>query len=406
MHLSITNEVLLSVFIIAGIMGAVVYRTNFCTMGAVSDWVNMNDRGRFGAWLFAIVIAIVGVLLLEGIAGIGLGTSMPPLMPPYRTPNFSVLRYLVGGTLFGIGMTLGSGCAFRTIVRAGAGNLKSVVVMITIGIFAYLMTQTSFYEKFFYGWVSATTIHLSAHGISSQALGPLVSGILHVGDGATLEYWIGGILALALLITILRWSDFRTRSDNILAGAVVGLAVVAAWYVTAGPMGHAWKEAVVFMDNPPRDVMTQSFTFVNPTGETLAYLMSPRNVALITFGVVSLVGVLVGSLVYSVLTRNFRIEWFRSVRDFIRHVTGGALMGIGGVLAMGCTIGQGVTGFSTLALGSILAFISFVFGSALTMKVEYYKMVYEQEASYFDALVCALADLHLLPQRLRKFDPV
>ncbi len=401
MHLSIANQVLLSVFVLAAVLGAVAYRTNFCTMGAVSDWVNMNDRGRLGAWLFAIAIAIVGVLVLEGWKGIGLNSTLPP----YRTPNFAVLRYIVGGALFGIGMTLGSGCAYRTMVRAGAGNLKSVVVLITIGIFAYLMTQTSFYEKVFYGWVSATTISLSNHGISSQALGPLISGILHVGDGTVLEYWIGGILALALLVMILRWADFRTRFDNILAGAVVGLAVIAAWYVTAGPMGHAWKDAVMFMDTPPKDVMSQSFTFVNPTGETLAFLMSPRNPALITFGVVSLVGVIFGSLVYSVVTRNFRFEWFRSFGDFVRHVVGGALMGIGGVLGMGCTIGQGVTGFSTLSLGSILAFLSIVFGSALTMKVEYYKLVYEGEASYFDALISALADLHLLPQRVRKFAP-
>lgn len=401
MHLSIANQVLLSVFVLAALMGAVAYRTNFCTMGAVSDWVNMNDRGRFGAWLFAIVIAIVGVMLLEAAGHVGFNSSLPP----YRTANFALLRYLVGGTLFGIGMTLGSGCAYRTMVRVGSGNLKSVVVLITLGIFAYLMTQTSFYEKVFYGWVSATTINLSNYGISSQALGPVVSGVLHIGTGTTLGYWLGAILAAALLITILRWADFRTRFDNILAGAVVGLAVVAAWYVTAGPMGHAWKDAAMFMDAPPKDVMSQSFTFVNPAGETLAYLMSPSNSALITFGVISLVGVVVGSLIYSVITRNFRIEWFHSIGDFVRHVFGGALMGIGGVLGMGCTIGQGVTGFSTLAIGSILTFLSIVFGSALTMKVEYYKLVYESEASYLTALVSALADLHLVPRRLRKLEP-
>ncbi|HQU16010.1 MAG: hypothetical protein B7Z66_01210 [Chromatiales bacterium 21-64-14] len=401
-HLSITHQVLLAVFLIAAVMGAVAYKTNFCTMGAVSDWVNMNDRGRLGAWLFAIVLAIVGVLILEGVGVAKFNSTLPP----YRTANFAVLRYIVGGFLFGIGMTLGSGCSFRTMVRAGAGNVKSVMVLVMIGIFSYLMTQTVFYEKLFYGWVSATTVDLAARGIPNQDLGQIVGGVLRVGHGGALETWIGALVALVLLVVILRWADFRSRFDNILSGAVVGLGVVAAWYVTAGPMGRAWQDAVAFMDMPPKGVGAQSFTFVNPTGETLAYLMHPGNTRLVTFGVIALAGVVAGSLVYSVVTRKFRLEWFHSVTDFVRHMIGGALMGIGGVLGMGCTIGQGVTGVSTLALGSILAFLSIIFGSALTMKVEYYRLVYEQEASFLAALLSSLVDLRLLPRSLRRLEAI
>ena len=140
----------------------------------------------------------------------------------------------------------------------------------------------------------------------------------------------------------------------------------------------------------------QSFTFISPMGDSVRYLLSPSNLMLVNFGVMALTGVIVGSFLYSVLFRKFRIEWFASGSDFVNHAVGGVLMGIGGVLSMGCTIGQAVTGISTLALGSILTFVAIVFGSALTMKVQYYQM---DEQGFFSALRSALADLRLLPRK-------
>jgi uncharacterized membrane protein YedE/YeeE len=153
-------------------------------------------------------------------------------------------------------------------------------------------------------------------------------------------------------------------------------------------------------------VGAQSFTFVNPAGEMLYYFTRPGNVSLITFGLASLFGVLIGSFLYAILSRSFRIEWFASFKDFVNHMIGAVLMGIGGVLAMGCTIGQGVTGVSTLAVGSYLALGAIILGSALTMKVQYYKLVYEEEATFAKALLSGMADLRLLPQSMRKLDAV
>jgi len=110
-------------------------------------------------------------------------------------------------------------------------------------------------------------------------------------------------------------------------------------------------------------------------GQTLGYVASGFNRTLLTFGIMALAGVLAGSLLWSLISRSFRIEWFASVRDFFNHLVGAILMGFGGVLAMGCTIGQGITGFSTLALGSIFTFIAIVLGSAITMKVQYAMMM-------------------------------
>jgi len=141
-------------------------------------------------------------------------------------------------------------------------------------------------------------------------------------------------------------------------------------------------------------------------GQTVGYAAGKFDPSLLTFGVMAFLGVLGGSLLWSLLARKFRIEWFSSLRDFVTHLVGAVLMGFGGVLALGGTIGQAVTGISTLALGSFLTFGALVLGSALTMKVQYYKMVYEDEAGFGKALVASLADPHLLPNGLRRLDKV
>ncbi|MBT8129318.1 MAG: YeeE/YedE family protein, partial [Gammaproteobacteria bacterium] len=143
-----------------------------------------------------------------------------------------------------------------------------------------------------------------------------------------------------------------------------------------------------------------------PIGQSYGYSISGFDRAMISFGLVAVVGVILGSLLWSLLSRSFRLEWFVDIKDFFMHVIGAVLMGFGGVLAMGCTIGQGITGVSTLAIGSLLTFFSIVFGSALTMKIQYYKLVYEDEASFFKALVTSLVDMKLLPSAMRKLDAV
>ena len=168
-------------------------------------------------------------------------------------------------------------------------------------------------------------------------------------------------------------------------------------------MGAEWVEANEFADEPAAFVGIQSFTFVNPAGDIWAYAMSGADALLITFGLVAVAGMLVGSFVYAVISGGFRFEWFATKRDFAMHVLGAVLMGIGGVLGLGCTVGQGITGVSTLALGSIVTMLAIVLSSALTMKVQYYQMLYE-DASFGAALISSLADLRLVPNSLRKLE--
>jgi uncharacterized membrane protein YedE/YeeE len=168
--------------------------------------------------------------------------------------------------------------------------------------------------------------------------------------------------------------DFRGSRDNILGGAVVGLAVLAGWWLTGGPLGQRWKEYAEMATMIPGRVQTQSYTYVSPMGDTLRYLMDPSNFSLVTFGVVALAGVIAGAHAWALATRNFRVEWFASWEDFANHAVGGLLMGAGGVIAMGCTVGQAITGMSTLAIGSIITFFCIVIGSAGTMKYHYWRI--------------------------------
>ncbi len=393
MEFTIHHQVLLIAFLVAIVMGAVANKTNFCTMGAVSDWVNMGDKGRLRAWLLAIAVALIGVMVLEGAGKVALSAS--DTFPPYRTGNFAWLRYVLGGVLFGIGMTLGSGCGNKTCVRLGGGNLKSLVVLVVLALSAYAMLWTDLFEKGFMSWMAPTIVDLSARGMQSQELGAMVAGVSG-GDAAMLHYVVGGLLALALLVYVFKSADFRSGFDNILGGLVIGLAVTAGWYVTAGPMGAEWKDYADMAVEIPSRVQAQSYTFISPMGDSVRYAQSPANFNLLNFGIMALAGVIVGSFLYAVVSRSFRIEWFASARDFISHVAGAVLMGVGGVLSMGCTIGQGVTGVSTLALGSILTFFAIVFGAALTMKVQYYLM---DEQGLVAALRSALADLRLMPRK-------
>ena len=374
MEFTIHIQVLAAAFAIAVVMGAVANKTNFCTMGAVSDWVNMGDTGRMRAWMLAMAVALSGVIVLEAAGTVDLSAET---FPPYRTASFAWLRYLVGGLMFGVGMTLASGCGNKTLVRAGAGNLKSVAVLGVAMIASYFMLWSPLYEKAFYPWISATTVNLAQHGMSTQQLGSVLSGIFGMQPSRALNLGVAALVAACLIIFVFRSADFRRSGDNILGGTVMGSAVVAGWWLTGGPLGRAWKEYAEMATDIPSRVQVQSYTFVSPMGDSVHYLLSPAKLSLLNFGVMALAGVIAGSFIYAVATRSFRVEWFASFGDFVNHVIGGALMGIGGVLSMGCTVGQAITGVSTLAIGSFLTFFAIVIGAAGTMKYQYSKMMQE-----------------------------
>ncbi len=258
-------------------------------------------------------------------------------------------------------MTLGSGCGSKTLIRVGAGNLKSLIVYVFLGIAAY-MTLRGVLGAFRVGVLEKAVITLPA----GQDL-PSLTGV-HRALLATL-------IAGAILVFVYWSKQFRSSFDYTLGGVVTGLVVVGGWFVS-GYLGHVAEdprtlEEAFVATNSGR---MESFSFVSPMAYTLDYLMLWTDKSkMITYGIASGVGVIAGSAAYAIATRTFRWEGFRDAEDTANHIVGGMLMGFGGITALGCTIGQGISGFSTLALGSIITFIFIVIGSALTMKYQYWR---------------------------------
>jgi uncharacterized protein len=343
-------------FALAFIFGAVGNKTNFCTMGAVSDWVNMGDTGRMRMWLLAMAVALIGSSALEAAGLVDLSKSI------YPAPSFTWLSYLVGGLLFGVGMTLGSGCGSKTLIRVGTGNLKSLVVYVFLGIAAY-MTLRGLFGAFRVGVLERPTIVLP----QGQDL-PSLLGV---------SPWIlAAVIGGGMIVFVYSSRDFRSSFDYTLGGVVTGLVVVGGWYVS-GVIGHVAEDPNTLQEafvatNTGR---MESFSFVSPMAFTLEYLMLWTDKSkIVTYGIASALGVIAGSAAYALATRTFRWEGFRDAEDTANHVIGGILMGFGGITALGCTIGQAISGFSTLALGSILTFIAIVAGSAATMKYQYRRL--------------------------------
>jgi len=371
MQMTIHIQLLAAVFVVALVMGAVTSKTNFCAMGAVSDWLNIGDTGRMRAWVFSMAVALAGVIALEALGAVNLSNET---FPPYRTANFAWIRYLLGGLMFGVGMTLASGCGNKTLVRVGGGNLKSLVVVVIFAVCSYLMLWTPLFEKAFLPWVAATTINLQSYGVANQELGTVLAGMFGMGRSQHLNLAVAAAVMGGMLFFCFKSADFRHESDHILGGAVVGLAIVFGWWLTGGSIGREWRDYAEFATVMPSRVQVQSYTFAAPMGDALRYLLDPVNFSLVNFGVVALAGVILGSSLWTVLDGQFRIEWFASWKDFANHAVGGVLMGVGGVLSMGCTFGQAITGISTLAVGSILTFLAIVIGAAGTMKYQYWRI--------------------------------
>lgn len=367
-------------FMIGIIFGAVANKTNFCTMGAVSDWVNMGNKARLRAWFLAIGVAILITQTMQFNSTIDVTEAI------YLTPNFGWLGYLLGGFVFGVGMTLASGCGQRTLVRVGGGNLKSLVVMLLLGISAY-MTMRGLLALVRVNAIEVVNIDLATKGFANQGMGTLIASAIGLENDALVTRTIAALLSAGLIAYAFMDKEFRHSKDNILAGVVIGLIIPAGWYVTG---------VVGFDDFDP--VRLESYTFIAPTGQSLMYLMTFTG-STINFGIAAVAGVILGSFLYVIITGKFRLETFNDRTDMVRHMLGGVLMGFGGVLALGCTVGQGITGMSTLALGSLMALISIIFGSALMMKIDYYLM---DEEGFFSALHNALTDMRLLPAAKKK----
>jgi uncharacterized membrane protein YedE/YeeE len=356
-------QVLWATFGLAVAFGAIAQRTHFCTMGAVADIVNIGDWGRMRMWALAIGVAMLGFNAMVYLGWVEAGKSI------YAGNRLIWLSNLLGGALFGVGMVLASGCGSKTLVRIGGGSLKAVVVFAVLAIAAYATMR---------GIVGvarvATVDTVSATLTTGQDLPSLLAGVLGM-ERRLLALALGVLLGGGLVI----WSVSRPEGRNadvLLAGLGIGLVVVGVWWVS-GRLGHLPEhpqtlEETFLATNSQR---MESLTFVAPIAYTVDWLIlfSDKSKVL-TIAVVSTLGVIVGSMISALATRSFRWEGFAGTQDTAHHLVGAVLMGIGGVTAMGCTVGQGLSGVSTLALGSFIAFAGIVGGAVLGLKYQVWQL--------------------------------
>ncbi len=350
--LKLQAQVLWAAFAVAVAFGFIAQRTHFCTMGAISDIVNMGDWNRMRMWGMAVGVAMIGFYGMAWLGWIDAGKSI------YTSGRIIWLSALVGGALFGFGMVLASGCGSKTLVRIGAGSLKSLVVFFVMG-FAAFATLRGIMAVLRVNTVDRVAFEIPAGGAIpswfSAGLGwdPAFAGLL-------LAVLVGG----ALVVWALAGSGFRTF-NNLLAGLGIGLVIAGMWWVS-GRFGFVAEhpetlESVYLATNTGR---MESLTFTAPMAYTLDWLIFFSDTSkVLTFGVVTVVGVVVGSLACALLEGSFRWEGFRSTQDTALHMAGAACMGVGGVTAMGCTVGQGLSGLSTLSITSVIAVTGIVLGA-------------------------------------------
>ena len=346
--------------------GAIAQRSQFCTMGAVADVVNIGDWTRMRMWALAMGVAMLGFNAMVALGWVQAADSV------YAGSRLLWLSQAVGGLMFGFGMVLASGCGSKALVRIGGGNLKAVVVFLVLGFSAFAtlrgitaVLRVQSLDKV--QWVLPAGQDLpSLMGAIGLDLG------LAAGPRALL---LGGLLGGALML----WSLVRRegRSAPVLQGGLgIGALVVAAWWLS-GVLGHVAEhpqtlEAVFLATNSQR---MESLSFVAPLAYVLDGLLFFSDTSKrLTQGMVIVLGVIIGSGAMALASRSFRWEGFRGVEDTANHLIGAALMGVGGVTALGCTVGQGLSGLSTLSLGSFIAVAAIIGGAVLGLRWQIWRV--------------------------------
>ena len=365
----ISTQVLWASFLLSFIFGAIAQRTHFCTMGAVSDVVTMGDWTRMRQWALAVAVAMLGFAFLYYMASPGGFSQLDPAKTLYASGRILWLSALVGGAMFGFGMVLASGCGSKTLVRIGGGSLKSLVVFIVMGIaaFATLKGITAVVRV---ATVDAVAINTVAPGaLSTVASG--VFGINKVVAHLLLALLIGG----GLLAWVLARKDFWTQA-NLLAGLGIGSLTVAMWWVSSS-LGYVAEHPDTLQEAflATNSGRAEALSFVSPVAYMLDWLMFfSDKTKLLTLGIASVFGVIAGSAVVAIASKQFRWEGFGGVEDVANHLGGAVLMGIGGVAAVGCTVGQGLSGISTLSATSFIAVCAILAGAVAAFKYQMWRI--------------------------------
>lgn len=362
---ALVTSTLAIAFAISALFGAVARHTHFCTMGAISDAMALGDWLRMRQWAMAVGVAMCGFAVLAAMGWVD------PVQTLYASTSVLWLSALVGGALFGFGMVIASGCGSKNLIRLGGGSLKSLVVFVVMGVaaFATLKGITAVLRVL---TVDAVQWPLQGQAFLPDALARW-SG-LPVHALPTLRLGMGLLLGGLLIV----WAVAGGRRDarSLLGGAGIGAMVVAAWWLS----GH-WAEVqehpqtLEHMYAATYTGRIEALSFAAPLAHTLDWLLffSDRNKVL-TVGVVSVLGVIAGAAAHALCTREFRWQGFANTDDLAHHLVGATLMGVGGVTAMGCTVGQGLSAISTLHLASFPAVLAIIGGAVVGLRYQNWRI--------------------------------
>ncbi|WP_315834291.1 YeeE/YedE family protein [Bradyrhizobium prioriisuperbiae] len=337
------SSIVISLGLLIGLaFGAVGLVSGFCLNSSVRDWLQNNDGRRIRGFALAIALAVLSTQLFAATGLVDFSKTI------YLQPQFSAPLMFFGGVLFGYGMILANGCASRALVLLGRGNLRSLVVVMVIAVTAQMTLK---------GLLAPLRIPLLQWTQATPAFNSVPAVITRAGASEPLAHLLGALIVVVPLL-LFAFSNGRFRRDRtqIAAGLAVGALVAAGWFAT----GYLGADDF----NP---VPVTSLTFVAPLADTLQYAMLSTGLTM-SFGTALVPGVVLGSFLTALLTRGLRVEGYTSANHMLRSIGGAALMGSGGALAYGCSIGQGLTGLSTLAIGSFVAVAGILVGATAGLR--------------------------------------
>lgn len=328
-------EIVNIVALLMGItFGVIAQKTQFCFNGAIKDYILISSTKRGSSVITAMITAIIATHMLTLFYDIDLTETV------WLREEINYFTIIIGGSLFGIGMMIADGCSSRHLVKFSQGDINSIVTLIFIAIFAYASTK---------GILNNLVYTLSTNEILLNLSSYIVNGQVNI-------YIVLSFLFLAWFYLTKSFKRISSLKD----GLLVGLLIAFGWYLT-GVYGAETLE----LDT--RYVPFTSITFVGPISKTLDFITHYKTSNL-NFGISIILGVLIGAFSMSRIDSKYNLGCSSNIKvnKLKNSMIGGALMGVGGVLSIGCTVGQGLTGFSTLAFASIVAIFSiFVSGSLM-----------------------------------------
>lgn len=333
--------------------GAIAQRSRFCLQGGLRDWHNLGNHRRLMTYIAAMAFAILACNVVEGLAL----TDLSNTKPGYRSSEFAWGRYLVGGFIFGFGMVLAAGCGFRQLIKSGEGSVKALWLVSIMAIAIYVLTRTTFFGLYVMPLFQPLSVSLS----SQQDLGSITNS----DYAASLRVLFGAVAS-----TLMAWQLIKHNASlgTWLTAAAVAALITLGFILTGGDYALFLADEAAFMDTPPNGLGSQSFTVSAPLGDVV-YFLDQRALPQLTFGVLAILGVWIGALISAISRKQFKVTGFDSWRDLGISSLGALLAAFGSVLAMGCSVGHGLTGVATLSMGSILAIAAIVAGGMIAIKM-------------------------------------